>query len=74
MVVEEEELELLELNDGLEVVGICVLELVIDGEMDVLEFKLGAPAQLTTSIEKRVVVSNCLFMKIPPKHDYLYII
>jgi hypothetical protein len=41
---------------------------------DVFELELGAPAQLTTSIEKRVVVSNCLFMKIPPKHYYLYII
>jgi hypothetical protein len=64
---EEEEGELLE-------VLVWVMELLVDGEMDVLELKLGAPAQLTTSIDRRMVVSNCLFMKIPQKHDYLYII
>jgi hypothetical protein len=59
----EDEEELLELK---EVKTLDEEALLFDEKTELLEFKLGTPAQLTTSKDKKVVVNNCLFMKIPP--------
>jgi hypothetical protein len=47
----------------------------LDDEEELLELEedevLGAPAQLTTSIDNKVVINNCLFMNISPNKELL---
>ena len=60
--VEEELLELEEDEEPGEDVGV----LLFDEDTEPIGLELGAPAQLTTSIENKVVVNNCLFINISP--------
>jgi len=61
---DDDEEELLELE---KVEELDIDAVLFDEDTELIEFKFGAPAQLTTSIDNNVVVNNCLFMKIPPK-------
>jgi hypothetical protein len=47
------------------VVGVLLFE----EDTELIGLELGAPAQLTTSIENKVVVNNCLFMNISPNKE-----
>jgi hypothetical protein len=40
-------------------------------DTELIEFKFGTPAQLTTSMENKVVVNNCLFMNISSNKELL---
>jgi hypothetical protein len=53
--VELDEGELVEVVGGL-----------FDEDTELIGLELGATAQLTTSMENKVVVNNCLFMNISP--------
>jgi hypothetical protein len=44
---------------------VCVL--LFEEDTEPIGLELGAPAQLTTSIDNNVVVNNCLFMNISPQ-------
>jgi hypothetical protein len=60
--VEEELLELEEDEELGEDVGVLLFE----EDTEPIGLELGAPAQLTTSMDNNVVVNNCLFMNISP--------
>ena len=62
--LEDEELDEKELGEDE-----GVLLFVEDTELK--EFKFGAPAQLTTSMENKVIVNNCLFMNLSPNLELL---
>ena len=57
--------ELLELEED-EEPGEDVGVLLFDEDTELIGLELGAPAQLTTSMENKVVVNNCLFINISP--------
>ena len=57
--------ELLELEED-EELGEVVGVLLFEEDTEPIGLELGAPAQLTTSMDNNVVVNNCLFMNISP--------
>jgi hypothetical protein len=64
---EEELLELEEDEEPGEDVGV----LLFDEDTKPIGLELGAPAQLTTSMDNKVVINNCLFMNISPNKELL---
>ena len=70
-------LELIEDNDEEELIELGEIEeldidtVLLDEDTEVIEFKFGAPAQLTTSMDNKVVINNCLFMNISPNKELL---
>jgi hypothetical protein len=40
-------------------------------DTELKEFKFGAPAQLTTSMDNKIEINNCLFMNISPNKELL---
>jgi len=65
--VEEELLELEEDEELGEDVGVLLFE----EDTEPIGLELGAPAQLTTSMDNKVVINNCLFMNISPNKELL---
>jgi hypothetical protein len=63
---DDDEEELLELE---KVEELDIDAVLFDEDTELIEFKFGTPAQLTTSTDNSVVVNNCLFMNISPNKE-----